>query len=59
MDSILNSLDPAIAAKVIAVLVVLSAIKGLLGAFGNQENVIVKWLGKILDIIGYNPPHAK
>lgn len=57
IDGILGTLDPAVAAKVIAVLVLLSAVKGILGAFGNQDNVVIKWFNKILDIIGYNPKH--
>jgi hypothetical protein len=57
VDSILATLDPVIAAKVVAVLAILSGIKGLLNAFGNKENKIVVWFGKFLDVIGYNPAH--
>lgn len=57
MDSLLTALDPAIAAKVIAVLIVLSSIKGLFNAFGNQDSPVVQWANKILDVIGYNPKH--
>ena len=57
MDSILAALDPKLAAVVLCVLAILSAIKGLLNAFGNQENKFVVIVGKILDIVGYNPVH--
>jgi len=57
IDGIIATLDPAVAAKVVAVLIVLSAIRGLLNAFGNKENKVVVWFGKLLDILGYNPKH--
>ena len=57
MDSIFSVIDPAIALKVGAFLILLSAIRGLLNAFGNKENKYVIWFGKILDMIGYNPKH--
>ena len=56
-DSIWATLDPALTAKIIAILAVLSGFKALLDAFGNKENKFVILLGKLLDVIGYNPKH--
>lgn len=50
-------LDPVLAAKVIAVLGVLSAVKGVLAAFGNQENKFVIMAGKVVDFFSGNLKH--
>jgi hypothetical protein len=57
MESLWAALDPALAAKIIAILAILSGVKALLDAFGNKENKFVILLGKLLDVIGYNPKH--
>lgn len=57
MDNFISALDPKIAACVVFVLGILSAVKGLLNAFGNQENKFVVILGKVLDFVGFNPKH--
>ena len=57
MEGLFSTLDPILAAKIIAILAVLSGVKALLDAFGNKENKFVILLGKLLDVIGYNPKH--
>lgn len=57
LDSILAMFDPSVGVKVVAILGILSAIKLALDAFGNKENKIVIFFGKLLDFVGYNPKH--
>ena len=57
MSTLTGLIDPALAVKVVAILACLSAIQGVLAAFGNPTSKLVVVLQKILDVVGYNPKH--
>lgn len=49
--------DPILAAKIVAVLGVLSAIRVAITTFGNPESSVAVWLGKIVDFFSSNVKH--